>query len=243
MKEKTKNNLKKFIFILIGFISGISLMSGCGKRELVFEKTVNEQIMQENEQEVQTSDSFQAVNQDVVQTGDDTQVANQDNAQEKVKECYVDICGAVVTPGVYKVYADTRIYEVVLLAGGLTVDAEQSCINQALCVYDGMKLIVPTKAEWEAGVYMLDEQGLIVTTGQELGDLQRASQTENDGMININEATLEELCTLPGVGNTKAESIIAYREQYGKFSSIEDIKKVAGIKEGLFEKIKSKIKV
>lgn len=262
MKEKTIKYLKKYVFILAGMMGCICLVMGCKSKEIVFEAAVNEQAVQdgskehENAQEdvtdsrqinTQETDSMQeemqtGSTQMLTQASDvqgETIPAADEAAITQPQECYVDICGAVVTPGVYQVYADTRIYEVILLAGGLTPDAEQSCINQALLIYDGMKLIVPTKAEWESGEFRLDEQGMVVSAGKE----QVSAAEETDGLININEATVEELCTLPGVGSTKAESIVAYREQYGKFSCIEDIKKVAGIKDGLFEKIKLKIEV
>lgn len=65
----------------------------------------------------------------------------------------------------------------------------------------------------------------------------------SDGRVNINTATAEQLCTIPGIGETRAQSIITYREQNGLFTTIEEIKNVSGIKEGLFQKIKEKIKV
>lgn len=128
--------------------------------------------------------------------------------------CYVYICGAVLTPGVYEVRQGSRIYEVVNMAGGLTEDADVSCVNQAEAVYDGQMIYLPTEAE-----------------------------NETDGRVNINTASVEELMTLSGIGQAKAEQILAYRNANGNFSSEEEIMNVDGIKEGLYNRIKDDIRV
>ncbi len=135
----------------------------------------------------------------------------------------VYVCGAVETEGVYELPEGSRVYEAIEMAGGLTDEAATGQINQAEILTDEMQIYIPTKEE--------------VT----LQILQREEET--DGKININTATKEELMKLSGVGEAKAESIINYREEHGSFQKIEDIMQISGIKEGMFQKIKDKIKV
>ena len=144
--------------------------------------------------------------------------------------CYVYVCGAVEQPGVYLLQSGARVYEAITLAGGLTEDAAGNALNQAEPVLDGQMIQVPTK-----------EEAARSDAGESVAESDRM-QTE-DGKININTASAEMLMTLPGVGQSKAESIIAYREEKGTFSSIEAIKNVNGIKDGVYNQIKDKITV
>lgn len=145
-------------------------------------------------------------------------LVTQENTPETV---YVHICGEVISPGVYQVSAESRIYDVLLLAGGFTEDAAQEAVNLAEVVTDGMQVIIPSKEEWQ--------------------EEKDALEKKRSGMVNLNTASLEELCTLPGVGESRAQDIIAYRVSHGEFKTIEEIMQVSGIKEGLYEKIQSKI--
>lgn len=134
----------------------------------------------------------------------------------------VQICGHVVNPGVYEVSSGTRVYEVVKLAGGFTEDADDKALNQASGVSDGQQIYVSSKAE----------QTSIAANGP----------TESQGsLININQADESMLMELPGIGKSKATAIISYRESKGTFTKVEDIMKVAGIKEAAFSKIKELI--
>lgn len=142
-------------------------------------------------------------------------------ATKEPEEVYVHICGEVVSPGVYQVPAGSRIYDVLLLAGGFREGAAEEAINLAEEVTDGMQVIIPSK--------------------EALQEEKEALEKQRAGMVNINTATAEELCTLPGVGESRAEDIIAYRNKHGAFETIEEIMQVSGIKEGLYEKIRSKI--
>ncbi len=147
--------------------------------------------------------------------------------QQKV--CVVHICGAVVNPGVYTLEEGSRIYQAVDAAGGFRQDAKEDYLNQADLIADGMKIYVPTNEEAEEALW----EGI------------SGSLTADDeaGQVNINTADEERLCTLPGIGSTKAKSIITYREKNGLFQTIEDIMNVEGIKEGLFQKIRDSITV
>lgn len=216
------------------------LLSGCGREKIVFESTVNEQTLTSVQDNF--ADSEALTKPDGADNPVETEKLEKTTAESE--ECYVDVGGAVCSPGVYKVDEGTRIYEVLLLAGGMTSDAEETCINQALEVYDGLKLLIPTKEEWEAGEFVINEKEIAVRKQvlQETTSAETKAQAD-DGFININEADVNELCTLPGIGKAKAESIIAYRQENGAFARIEDIQKVTGIKENLFQKIRAKIKV
>lgn len=141
---------------------------------------------------------------------------------------YVHIYGAVNTPGVYKVSKGTRVFEALDEAGGATEEGNIQAINLAKPVSDEMQIYVPTYEEVEKS-----EQ---VSFWQE-------ESANDDGLININTATKEELITLPGIGESRAEAIISYREENGGFSDITDVMKVSGIKEAAYDKIKEKIKV
>ena len=140
-------------------------------------------------------------------------------------EIYVYVCGAVVSPGVYTLASGSHVFEALEMAGGLRDDAAVDAVNQAERLTDGEQLKVPTK----------DEAAAELTITQ--------SAEEDDGRININTATAEELTGLKGIGESRANDIIEYRNEHGSFKDIEDIKNVTGIKAGLYAKIKDYIKI
>lgn len=144
---------------------------------------------------------------------------------------YVYICGAVEKPGVYCVNEGSRLFEAIELAGGFTLEADRKCLNLARNAIDGEQIVVYTLEETAKGIAPMPENG--------------ASGTSNadNGLININTASLKELTGIPGIGESRAQAIIDYRDKNGKFKSIEEIKKVDGIKDGLFSKIKDCITV
>ena len=148
----------------------------------------------------------------------------------------------VVSPGVYGMDADARVYEAVSYAGGLREDAAGEAVNQAQKVTDGERIYIPTREEVVNGLIPEAEEDTETAVGstEESGGAQTGS---TDGKVNINTASAEELKTLSGIGDTRAESIIRYREEQGGFQSVEDLMNVEGIKEGVFEKIKDRITV
>lgn len=145
---------------------------------------------------------------------------------------YVYVCGAVNVPGVYELKENARIYEALELAGGTTEEAAVDWINQAEPVTDGERIYVPTREETEnasaSGQWMESAGGESTSAG---------------GKININTAGKEELMTLSGIGESKAQSILKYRQEHGAFQSIEELKQIEGIKDGVFNKIKEDITV
>lgn len=157
---------------------------------------------------------------------DASDIVETDNAQTVSageKRLTVYVCGAVQHPGVYELAEGSRVYEALALAGGVTDDASPTAVNQAQPLTDG-------------------EMIEILTVDQAM-ERETAQETESDGRVNINTADAEELKTLPGIGEAKADSIIAYREKNGAFAAIEDIKNIEGIKDGVFAKLEDCIKV
>lgn len=147
-------------------------------------------------------------------------------ASQELQVIYVYICGAVVRPGVYEMVEGSRVYEAVALAGGVTKEADDTCINMARIVADGEQITILTKEE-----------------ASKMQELSVSEQKSGRKMVNINTASVLELTQLSGIGETRAQAIIAYREEKGAFQSIEQIKNVSGIKAGLYEKIKDYITV
>ena len=164
-------------------------------------------------------------------TIESAETAQETGAEEEVYEdtqiIFVDIGGAVVNPGVYQVAKDTRLYEVIDMAGGLVEDADTDSVNRASFVEDGQKIIIPVKGSGGA-------DGSADATGS-----ARPGITA-EGLVNINTATLDELKTLNGIGDVIAERIIEYRSS-NAFKSKEDIMSVDGIGKGIYEKIKDHI--
>lgn len=159
----------------------------------------------------------------------------QSSVQEETTDTvFVQVSGAVRSPGVYELPAGSRVFEAIQSAGGMTDDAAADSVNQAVEVSDGDMIVLCTLQEWEQAK---SQQTELIS-----GDLSGLQQ-ETDGRININTADVTQLCTIPGIGESRAQSIVTYREQNGAFGAVEDIMKVSGIKDGLFQKIKDKIKV
>lgn len=174
---------------------------------------------------------------------DSSDSKSKEESLEEDPSIYVHICGQVNHPGVYHVKASARVIDLIDLAGGMTKDAAGDSINQAQMVYDGQKVYIPSLEEIkEQGIsmYVANENG-IVTPEEEANNGESSNNTI--ALININTASLEELMTLTGIGTAKAESIIKYRENNGPFESIEEIKNIEGIKDGVFKKICDRITI
>ena len=153
----------------------------------------------------------------------------------------VDIGGAVVSPGVYTVSRDTRLYEVIEMAGGLLSGADTDSINQAEYVEDGEKIIIPVRLTAQDYLEQSDSEDPPASDGQDSLS-QSEPQTMAAGLININYASKDELMTLSGIGESKADSIIEYRSSR-RFRKKEDIKSVNGIGDAIYNKIKDSITV
>lgn len=139
-------------------------------------------------------------------------------------EIAVYVCGAVVNPGVYYLPADAIKQDALCAAGGLQDGASECYVNLAEKLSEGERIYFPFEDELEA-------------------DYSFVAVDADDGKININTASKEELMTLPGIGESKADSVIEYRETSGGFTDIEEIMNIPGIKEGIYNNIKDYIVV
>lgn len=160
------------------------------------------------------------------------------------EKIYVQIAGAVRSPGVYEMQKGDRIFQVVEKAGGFSDDAYEASVNQAKHISDGDFIRIYTVSEVESFNERREVSIEIPLSESEASDIDVLNTaSENDGLINLNTASKEELMTLPGIGESKADMIIAYREEKGSFQNIEDIMNISGIKEKAFSKVKDKITV
>ena len=162
---------------------------------------------------------------------DDSQVEVSEATDTEVTtaEMYVDISGEVEDPGVYIVEDGTRLYEVIEKAGGLTEDANTDAINQAGYVEDGEKIVIPS-----------EDGGNAIST--DVASTSDGTTSSQNGLININTASKEQLMEITGIGEVTADKIIEYRKN-NRFKSIEDIMNVSGIGNAKFESMKSEITV
>jgi len=163
--------------------------------------------------------------------------------------CTIDIKGAIKKPGVYKTECQNTISDIISLSGGLTSEADTSIINLAKKIEDEMVIIIYTKEEVKNSnikdtVIKIVEKECICPNIENDGCIndQIEDNIGTNDLLNINTATKEELTTIPGIGESKAKSIIDYREKNGQFKSIEDLLNVEGIGEKLYEQIKIYIK-
>lgn len=199
----------------IGFLLFALLLSGCRPSASVF--TVKEKTMQ-----------TENVNTEMDAEEKETQETKEEPVAQKETEqavIYVDICGAVGKPGVYKLPKNSRVFQAVEAAGGFREDAASWLVNQAEVLQDGQQICIYTKEEAE--------------TKEE----QAAKNQQENGKVNLNQADKTALMTLTGIGETRAEAILSYRERVGGFSAPEELMQVEGIKEKTYDKIKDQITV
>lgn len=149
-------------------------------------------------------------------------VTGAESVQTEAETIYVYVCGHVRKPDVYPMEAGTRLYEAIKAAGGASEDADLQQLNLADTLTDGQRIYVPAE-------------------GEAVSAAENTEDKASNGLVNINTATAEQLQTLPGIGQAKANAIVAYREANGSFSSIEDLRQVPGIKEGVFGQIQALI--
>lgn len=156
--------------------------------------------------------------QDAEESPQLTENSDKESGNEKI---FVYLCGEVVSPGVYELDAKSRVCDGIAAAGGLSENAAAEQINQAEHLEDGQMIKIPSMEEIE----------------------NHAQEENKSGLININQAGAEELMTLPGIGQSKADAIISYREKNGSFKDTQEIMNISGIKEKAYEKIKDSITV
>ncbi|MDL5142214.1 helix-hairpin-helix domain-containing protein [Bacillus atrophaeus] len=159
-----------------------------------------------------------------------TQVQQQESKGDADGEkIIIDIKGAVKHPGVYELKTGDRVSQAIEKAGGINSEADEKQVNLAELLQDGTVVYIPSEGE--------------EPTQSTAANASVQNGAGKEALVNINTASLEELQAISGVGPSKAEAIIAYREENGKFQAVEDITNVSGIGEKSFEKIKSAITV
>lgn len=149
---------------------------------------------------------------------------------ESLQEVVVDIKGEIDSPGVYQLKEGSRIIDVIEKAGGLLTEADTTSVNFAQLVTDQMVIYIPKEGEES------------LFNQANMNEIQESS-SQVEKQIDLNKAEKDSLMSLNGIGSSKADSIIAYREEYGFFQTIEEIKNVSGIGDATFEKLKDAITV
>ena len=157
------------------------------------------------------------------EVSDEVQSAPVTESPTESIKIYVHICGEVNNPGVYELAEGSRIFEAVEAAGGFTEEAAQASLNLAQVISD--------------------EEQIVILTQEEAAEKARMEREKAAGIVNLNTASKEQLMTLPGIGESRAEDIIRYRKESGGFQNIEEIMRVPGIKESAYLKIKDSITV
>ena len=243
-------NILRRTTIKFAIIAAVMLFSGvfyrCSREQAEKPRNEDEQVLVLSPQETAQAGTSASDTHDFPEPLTSKEYLSREETPESVvmeePSCFVHICGAVKAPGVYELSQGSRIYQAVEMAGGFLPEADQSFLNLAQPVADGMKITVWTRQEAETAA---QGQG-IAFPGTENGypkEANAAEESETKTKVNINTAGKEELMTLRGIGASRAEDIIAYREKHGSFQKIEDIMKVSGIKDAAFEKIKDDITV
>lgn len=174
-----------------------------------------------------------------------------DNVEKKKTRIKVDIKGSVVTPGVYEVDSNSRVIDIINIAGGMLEDADTDSINLSKKVQDESVIIIYSHEDMENNKKSYEEKIEYCQKDNndacvdEVVTFDNSNDTkENESsIININKASVEDLMKLSGIGESKAKNIIEYRDSIGGFKDINDIKNVKGIGDSIFDKIKDHITI
>lgn len=208
MEKKRIHRVKEIKSALLGLFL-LLFLTGCNKAD--GELTL-EQVLEQGD----TAAEGRGMAAEMKNTAAETE-----DTGRQTESIWVHICGEVAAPGIYELEAGSRIYDVLMAAGGFTGDADTDFYNLAGVVTDGMQIRIP-------GV-------------QETAETLPGADADTGGRVNINTATAEQLQTLPGIGESRARDIITYREKHGGFDCPEQIMEVSGIKNAVYEKIRDLI--
>lgn len=216
---------KKRITVVIMLCILLAVVSGCGKEK--HSDTLEEVQKREKTESVEVSDETE---NEADENGADSRYRICEESRERRRDlCICMRAGS--SPGVYELPEGSRICQAIDAAGGMLDTASTDWVNQAETAEDGQKIYVPSTEEAET-----------MPEGQQTGQMQETSSAEGtDGKVHLNAASREELMTLTGIGEKKADAIIRYRESNGGFQSVDELMQVEGIKEGTYNKIKDSI--
>ena len=232
--------MKKIIFVILCML--MCICQGCSDEEVM-------EIISEEGNKEQFSDNEQ-ISDNAIDVAKDTGVENTEKTENietnDSQSFVVYVSGYVNNPGVYELSAGSRVIDAIDAAGGYSKEAYDNYLNLASLIADGQMIYVPSEEEIESGSIErgvasgADGSGAGGVTGGNGGG-NGGNSSDSGTLVNINQASKEELMTLPGIGESKADKIIAYREENGRFSTPEGIMEISGIKDGLYNKIKDKI--
>ena len=171
--------------------------------------------------------------------------------KDEITRIKVDIKGSVVAPDVYEVDSNSRVIDVINIAGGVTENADTDNINLSKKVSDEDVIIIYSREELENNKksyeekidYCKSDNNSACATNVVTFDENNNKEDAASSIININTATVEDFMKLSGIGESKAKAIIEYRNSIGSFSKVEDIKNVTGIGDSIFDKIKDYITI
>ena len=207
--------MKKTVIFLFLILCMTAVNTGCQKKQ-------ETDFILENPKEHTDNEKQTEGNKDIKEGKSDSE------KEKSTENIFVYVCGAVQKPGVYELLLGQRSCVAIAAAGGLSEQAAGDSLNQAEVLSDGQMLRVLTTEEAAAAT---------VQPGQETAESSR------DGRVDINTADAFALMSLPGIGQSKADAIIAYRNEHGAFKAPEELMNISGIKEGVYQKIKDSIKV
>ncbi len=161
----------------------------------------------------------------------ENELSSNESITAENEKIVVDLRGAVTNPGVYHLDEGARMFELIKIAGGFD-NANESCVNNAQIIADESQIIIPEK-----------NNDCSNESSPSLGTTSSSTTTITSQKVNINTANESTLATLPGIGATRAQDIVEYRNQNGKFSKTADLKNVKGIGEQTFSNIQDLISV
>lgn len=213
----------------------------CDKAQIV---QVGQYLKEEDDKESNENISREMLNEENDEVKQQTKV-NKELKEDDNQEVPIYICGAIKQPGVYYVDSTAIVDEVIKLGGGLTKEADETAINLASPIQPYQKIIVPKIGEEidKSGDSYENRERTEIVEAVPNGAIEKGNERstyvkQENGLVNINTATKEELMTLNGIGGVKADSIITYRQENGGFGSIDELMQISGIGEKTFEKIK-----
>ncbi|MCQ2968854.1 MAG: ComEA family DNA-binding protein [Clostridium sp.] len=213
---KNKKIIGLTIIIIIIFITSICL----------YKKNSNNAFKEEYMTEIFTEESNE--NEEYIESNEESNDSSDDRIVEKNK-IVVEIKGEVARPDVYELEEGSIIKDLIDMAGGITQEADLSSINRAEELVNHELIII--------GNINNDIESSVVQNNI----TSSSNNTQSNTLININTANIEELKKITGIGDTKAQNIIDYRESNGTFKSLDELKNVDGIGDKTFEKIKDEI--